>query len=385
MRRLVLVWRSYAARAGAGKVHSPPGVVRRSCLSAMRVPEEYRCCVCLTASKEILAVQCPHRLCLPCSKTMGRDSCPVCGQAVPADTPLDETWPRQAATIRLQCECGAEVPLLEADDHTCDHTRKRLRPGDWLSAGPAAQRARPPPTPNRSTFTCPVCGEQNFTREGLVEHAHRCHNTGDRVSAVCPICAAMPWGDPSYVSRDFLSHLRLRHRCDYEVLADFDVDEEAMVRRALEASAREAMLAEEAAELALERALRESAMEAGVPYEPPEGNVTSSGESSNDQSRSRSARRAFGSSGSATSSGSDDADDTPSEEVDRVPFGSSRSTALPSAAFPMVDTPGDGSSYTIAMAGGHGGEGMPCFLQRAAEDSFHEGVVTAASPQVGEI
>lgn len=46
----------------------------------------------------------------------------------------------------------------------------------------------------------------------------------------------MPWGDPSYVSRDFLSHLNLRHRCDYDVLADYEADEEAMFQRALEAS-----------------------------------------------------------------------------------------------------------------------------------------------------
>ncbi|CAE7448245.1 RNF114 [Symbiodinium sp. CCMP2456] len=37
----------------------------------------------------------------------------------------------------------------------------------------------------------------------------------------------MPWGDPNYVSRNFISHLELRHRCDYAVLTDFDVDEEA--------------------------------------------------------------------------------------------------------------------------------------------------------------
>mmetsp|Transcript_23630 Transcript_23630/g.49413 ORF Transcript_23630/g.49413 Transcript_23630/m.49413 type:complete len:84 (+) Transcript_23630:555-806(+) len=69
----------------------------------------------------------------------------------------------------------------------------------------------------------------------------------------------MPWGDPNYVSRNFISHLELRHRCDYAVLTDFDADEEAMLRRALEESAREA--GEDCYEAELQRILEESARE----------------------------------------------------------------------------------------------------------------------------
>ncbi|CAE7705160.1 RNF114 [Symbiodinium necroappetens] len=70
--------------------------------------------------------------------------------------------------------------------------------------------------------------EVNLSPQALLEHCKAKHQ-GPRgpTSAVCPICAAMPWGDPSYVSRNFISHLELRHRCDYAVLTDFDVDEEA--------------------------------------------------------------------------------------------------------------------------------------------------------------
>lgn len=71
----------------------------------------------------------------------------------------------------------------------------------------------------------------------------------------------MPWGDGTHITRDFLSHLRLRHRFEYAVVADFDADEEAMLRRALSASAREAGVDEEED---LQRVLRESALEAGM-------------------------------------------------------------------------------------------------------------------------
>lgn len=77
----------------------------------------------------------------------------------------------------------------------------------------------------------------------------------------------MPWGDPSYVSRDWLSHLKLRHRCDYSTLADFEADEETMLRRVLEQSAREAGVfdhgdADEAEDALLARALEESVRDA---------------------------------------------------------------------------------------------------------------------------
>lgn len=46
----------------------------------------------------------------------------------------------------------------------------------------------------------------------------------------------MPWGDPSYISNDFVSHLNLRHKCDYETITDFGLDEQAMLQQALRAS-----------------------------------------------------------------------------------------------------------------------------------------------------
>lgn len=233
----------------------------------MLVPEEYRCCICLSTPERALLTGCPHRVCASCAESGNLCSCPVCRAELPEDRPLDEAFARLVATATISCGCGASVPVLQAEAHHCEQTRKRKRPQGNL---PEIVRGRKPPAaPNRSTFACPLCDERNLTSQGLLEHCERAHVSNGRgpVSAVCPICLSMPWGDPSYVSRDFLSHLRLRHRCDYTVLTDFEADEEAMFRRAMRESLQSAGLEDEAAEdeRILAQVLAQSAREAGMP------------------------------------------------------------------------------------------------------------------------
>lgn len=227
----------------------------------MQIPEELRCCICLSVPERSILTGCPHRVCAACVCTGGLSACPVCRAELPPERETDEAFHRHVANSVIRCECGSVMPVLEAEHHTCHMTRKRKRPE---ALHPPTTR-KPPVVPNRSTFACPLCPARNLTRQDLVEHCERAH-AGVRgpIAAPCPICLSMPWSDPSYVCRDFLQHVRLRHRCDYAVLADFEADEESMLQRALSDSMRTAGFEEELEEdeRIMARVLEESAREA---------------------------------------------------------------------------------------------------------------------------
>ena len=54
-------------------------------------------------------------------------------------------------------------------------------------------------------------------RLGLLEHIKKKHG---HLPGVCPICVQENYGDPNYVSPNLLSHIKLRHRCNYDDLID---------------------------------------------------------------------------------------------------------------------------------------------------------------------
>ncbi|XP_014258955.1 E3 ubiquitin-protein ligase KCMF1-like [Cimex lectularius] len=61
------------------------------------------------------------------------------------------------------------------------------------------------------SFTCPFCGKLGFTEASLLEHVTAEH-ADVSFEVVCPICAAVPIGDPNLVTDDFAGHLTLEHR-----------------------------------------------------------------------------------------------------------------------------------------------------------------------------
>ncbi|XP_052631144.1 E3 ubiquitin-protein ligase KCMF1-like isoform X4 [Harpia harpyja] len=73
------------------------------------------------------------------------------------------------------------------------------------------------------SFTCPYCGKMGYTEMSLQEHVASEH-AETSTEVICPICAALPGGDPNHVTDDFAAHLTLEHR------APRDLDESSGVR-----------------------------------------------------------------------------------------------------------------------------------------------------------
>ena len=68
---------------------------------------------------------------------------------------------------------------------------------------------------NIYTFPCPYCGKRNLDREDLLRHVLGLHKDEDP-KVVCPICKVMPWGNAEQRSDNFVDHIKLRHRFDYD-------------------------------------------------------------------------------------------------------------------------------------------------------------------------
>ncbi|KAK8771327.1 hypothetical protein V5799_025429 [Amblyomma americanum] len=66
------------------------------------------------------------------------------------------------------------------------------------------------------SFTCPICGKMGFTELTLQEHASAEH-TDASSEVVCPVCAALPGGEPNHVTEDFATHLSLEHRANRDL------------------------------------------------------------------------------------------------------------------------------------------------------------------------
>lgn len=92
--------------------------------------------------------------------------------------------------------------------HTADHPMQCILTRtdfDLFYGGEAVSAEQP------QSFSCPYCGKMGYMETSLQEHVTSEHSESS-VEVVCPICAALPGGDPNFVTEDFAAHLTLEHR-----------------------------------------------------------------------------------------------------------------------------------------------------------------------------
>nr|XP_034973612.1 E3 ubiquitin-protein ligase RNF166 isoform X2 [Zootoca vivipara]XP_034973613.1 E3 ubiquitin-protein ligase RNF166 isoform X2 [Zootoca vivipara] len=125
---------------------------------------------------------------------------------------------KQLSSFKAPCRgCSKKVTLAKMRSHVTSCTKVQEQMANCPKFVPVVPTSQPIPSniPNRSTFVCPYCGARNLDQQELVKHCMENHRN-DPNKVVCPVCSAMPWGDPSYKSANFLQHLLHRHKFSYD-------------------------------------------------------------------------------------------------------------------------------------------------------------------------
>ncbi|KAK2184209.1 hypothetical protein NP493_278g03008 [Ridgeia piscesae] len=181
----------------------------------------YSCPICMDIFEEPVRLTCRHVFCSKCIEGMStaedEPACPVCRNTYQvSDIEQAKDVANIIATQKAHCsECSRLIRLACMNAHMAKCAKKSAKPRPVFK--PVAETSQPVPSelPNRSTFCCPYCSQSNLDLEALRKHCTEEHRSNpDKV--VCPVCASMPWGDPNMQSANFLSHLNLRHKFEYD-------------------------------------------------------------------------------------------------------------------------------------------------------------------------
>uniref|UniRef100_A0A8D1H368 RING-type E3 ubiquitin transferase n=1 Tax=Sus scrofa TaxID=9823 RepID=A0A8D1H368_PIG len=165
---------------------------------------------------------CPIQFCGECLQPclqVPSPLCPLC--RLPFDPKkVDKAThvEKQLSSYKAPCRgCSKKVTLAKMRVHVASCVKVQEQMASCPKFVPVVPTSQPIPSavPNRSTFTCPYCGARNLDQQELVRHCVDNHRS-DPNRVVCPICSAMPWGDPSYKSANFLQHLLHRHKFSYD-------------------------------------------------------------------------------------------------------------------------------------------------------------------------
>ncbi|KAM9296204.1 E3 ubiquitin-protein ligase RNF114 [Gastrophryne carolinensis] len=197
--------------------------------------DRFVCPICLELFQEPVRVTCGHIFCGRCLEPcmmQKSPTCAVCRSALTYDRRAAELEKQMQETQTMCKGCHTKMALSKMRVHSGGCSKYQSYVMEGVKAVTREQSSNTKDVPNRFTFICPYCQQQNLDQEGLVDHCRKLHFS-DPASVVCPICASMPWGDPGYRSTNFMEHINRRHRFSYDTYVDYSVDEDAMMQEAL--------------------------------------------------------------------------------------------------------------------------------------------------------
>ncbi|XP_059569936.1 E3 ubiquitin-protein ligase RNF166 [Alligator mississippiensis] len=218
---------------GPGPRDPPPG-------AADALEAQFSCPICLEVYHRAVCIAgCGHTFCGECLQPclqVPSPLCPLCRMPFdPKKVEKASNVEKQLSSYKAPCRgCSKKVTLTKMRAHVSSCGKVQEQMANCPKFVPVIPTSQPIPSniPNRSTFVCPYCGARNLDQQELVKHCMENHRN-DPNKVVCPVCSAMPWGDPSYKSANFLQHLLHRHKFSYDTFVDYSIDEEAALQAAL--------------------------------------------------------------------------------------------------------------------------------------------------------
>ncbi|CAB3977492.1 RING finger 166-like [Paramuricea clavata] len=194
------------------------------------------CSVCKDVYKNPVKISCDHTFCEDCVNQTwaanGNQTCPVCRKPADGLKETDFDMIQKMSIQSIICSrCSNNVILTEFRRHEriCGSTASFNGPSTSLGLGRGLGDMS---GNNIYTFPCPYCSKRNLDRDDLLRHVLGLHKDEDP-KVVCPICKVMPWGDSDQLSGNFLDHIKLRHRFDYDRFVDLNQDEDTAFKNTL--------------------------------------------------------------------------------------------------------------------------------------------------------
>ncbi|KAM4639601.1 E3 ubiquitin-protein ligase RNF166 isoform 1-T1 [Amazona ochrocephala] len=236
MFRSLLVAAAQRPQAPGGSPRPPPGAGP----AGEALEAQFSCPICLEVFHRAVGIAgCGHTFCGECLQPclqVPSPLCPLCRMPFdPKKVEKASSVEKQLSSYKAPCRgCSKKVTLAKMRSHVSSCTKVQEQMANCPKFVPVVPTSQPIPSniPNRSTFVCPYCGARNLDQQELVKHCMENHRN-DPNKVVCPVCSAMPWGDPSYKSANFLQHLLHRHKFSYDTFVDYNIDEEAALQAAL--------------------------------------------------------------------------------------------------------------------------------------------------------
>ncbi|XP_045234168.2 E3 ubiquitin-protein ligase RNF125 isoform X1 [Macaca fascicularis] len=209
---------------------APPSATPRA-LERRGDPElpvtSFDCAVCLEVLHQPVRTRCGHVFCRSCIATSLKNNkwtCPYCRAYLPSEgVPATDVAKRMKSEYKNCAECDTLVCLGEMRAHirTCQKYIDKYGPLQELEETAAR-------------CVCPFC-QRELDEDSLLDHCIT-HHRSERRPVFCPLCRLITDENPSSFSGSLIRHLQVSHTLFYDDFIDFNIIEEALIRRVLDRS-----------------------------------------------------------------------------------------------------------------------------------------------------